>query len=101
MWKNKLKVEVCMIKLTRNTLVVGHLQPNMFMSLDQLKKASKQIRNTNKQCSDYRFCRESFQKDLLLCHGMVITTAKPYGFRFCAGSNPGYGVSEVCNGENL
>ena len=36
---------------------------------------------------------------------VVITTAQLHStkpeLRFCAGSNPARGVSEICNGENL
>ena len=36
---------------------------------------------------------------------VVITTAQLHStkpeFRFCAGSNPASGVSEICNGEDL
>ena len=39
-------------------------------------------------------------------HGVVvITTAKLHStkskLRFCAGSNPGHGMSEICNGKNI
>ena len=39
------------------------------------------------------------------CGVVVITTAQLHSmkpeFRFCAGSNPAHGISEICDGEDL
>ena len=51
-------------------------------------------------------CYVIFRKDSLWrCGVVVITTAQLYStktaLRFYAGSNPGRGVSKICDGENL
>ena len=46
-----------------------------------------------------------FGQDLLWCRGGIVTTAQLHStkteLRFCAGSNPACGVSEIRDGEDL